>query len=289
MSDQTWLGDQFEAIRPHLQSVAYSMLGSVTEAQDAVQECWLRLHRSDAAAIHDLRGWLTTVVGRICLDMLRSRKARREEYVGTWLPEPVVQEAADAGPEHQAVLSDSVSLALLVVLESLTPPERLAFVLHDVFGMPFDEIAAIMERSSDAARQLASRARRRVQSAPQPDSDVAVQRQLVDAFLRAARDGDFDTLVKVLAPECVFRFDAGPGLVQPPVVGASAVARRVLATAPRFIAFARPVLVNGRPGALFLPDTEPAAVLGFTVVNGRVSALDLIVDPAKLRHISVEP
>lgn len=289
MSDRAWLTERFESMRPHLKTVAYSMLGSVSEAEDAVQECWLRLDRSDAEAINDLRNWLTTVVGRICLDMLRSRKARREDYVGTWLPEPLVQEPTEAGPEHQAVLTDSISLALLVVLESLSPPERLAFVLHDIFGMSFTEIARTMERSPDAARQLASRARRRVQSAPQPDSDVAIQRELVDAFLRAARHGDFESLVSVLAPECVFRFDLGPAAAQPPVIGADAVARHVLSTAPRFVPFAKPVLVNGGAGAVFAPGGEPIAVLGVTTVNGRIAALDLIVDPAKLSHIDIEP
>jgi RNA polymerase sigma factor (sigma-70 family) len=291
MSDPSWLSEQFEHARPYLQSVAYSMLGSISEAEDAVQECWLRLDRSDTAAINDIRRWLTTVVGRICLDMLRSRKARRENYAGVWLPEPLVQEPAEAGPEHQAELTDSISLALLVVLDSLTPPERLAFVLHDVFGVGFDEIAQMMERSPDAARKLASRGRRRVRMAPQPDTDIAVQREVVDAFLRAAREGDFESLLSVLAPECVFRFDVGAGFARPvpPVVGADAVARRVLSTAPRFIAFAKAVLVNGNAGAAFKPAGEPLGVLGFTIVNGRVAALDLILDPAKLTHVDLEP
>ena len=207
---QTWLTDQFELSRPYLQSVAYSMLGSVSEAEDAVQECWIRLDRSEADRIADLRGWLTTVVGRICLDMLRSRKSRREESAGTWLPEPIVGEPSEAGPEHQAVLADSVGLALLVVLESLSPPERLAFVLHDIFAVPFDEIARIMDRTPDSTRQLASRARRRVRAAPQPEPDVTVQRRVVDAFLAAARSGDFDALLEVLAPDVVLRFDFGP-------------------------------------------------------------------------------
>ena len=184
MSDPNVLAEQFELSRPRMQSVAYSMLGSVTEAEDAVQEAWLRLDRSDAAAIDDLRTWLTTVVGRICLDKLRARKSRREDFAGTWLPEPLVQEPVEDGPEHQAELADSIGLALLVVLESLSPSERLAFVLHDIFAVPFDEIGQIMERSTEAARQLASRARRRVQAAPQPDRDVALQRRVVDAVPR---------------------------------------------------------------------------------------------------------
>src|SRR6266496_4713434 len=183
MAEQDWLAGQFEQNRQHLQAVAYSMLGTVSEAQDAVQEAWLRLGRSDTGGIGDLRGWLTTVVGRISLDMLRARKARREVYPGSWLPEPLVEDSADNGPEHQAVLADSVGMALLVVLESLTPAERLSFVLHDVFAVPFDDVAQIMDRTPDSARQLASRARRRVQAAPQPDRDVALQRRVVDAFL----------------------------------------------------------------------------------------------------------
>ena len=288
MNDRNWLADQFELSRPRLQSVAYGMLGSVGEAEDAVQEAWLRLDRSDAEAINDMRMWLTTVVGRICLDMLRARKVRREDYVGTWLPEPLVQEPAEHGPEQQAELVDSIGLALLVVLETLGPPERLAFVLHDLFGLPYEEIGRIMERSTDAARQLASRARRRVQSAPQPDRDVALQRQVVDAFLRAARNADFDALLTVLASDVVLRFDLGPALAHESLTGAEVVARHVLATAPRYIAFANPVLVNGSAGALFGTTDEPISVLGFTVVDGRIAAMDLIVDPAKLRHLSLE-
>lgn len=288
MNDRNWLADQFELSRPRLQSVAYGMLGSVGEAEDAVQEAWLRLDRSDAEAINDMRTWLTTVVGRICLDMLRARKVRREDYVGTWLPEPLVQEPAEDGPEQQAELVDSIGLALLVVLETLGPPERLAFVLHDLFGLPFDEIGRIMERSTEAARQLASRARRRVQAAPQPDRDVSLQRQVVDAFLTAARSADFDALLTVLAPDVVLRFDLGPALAHESLAGAESVARHVLATAPRFIAFANPVLVNGTAGALFGTMEEPISVLGFTVVDGRIAAMDLIVDPAKLRHLSLD-
>src|SRR5712672_3040874 len=193
MAEQDWLAGQFEQSRPHLQAVAYGMLGTVSEAQDAVQEAWLRLDRSDPGGIGDLRGWLTTVVGRISLDMLRARKARRENYPGSWLPEPLVEDSADDGPEHQAVLADSVGLAMLVVLETLTPAERLSFVLHDVFGVPFDEIAPVVDRSLAATRQLASRARRRVSTrAPKPDADLAVQWQVVEAFLAAAREGDFE-------------------------------------------------------------------------------------------------
>ena len=291
MTEQGWLAEQFERTRPHLEAVAYSMLGSVTEAQDAVQEAWLRLGRSDTGAIDDLRAWLTTVVGRISLDMLRSRKARREYAAGSWLPEPLVAGPDDSGPEQQAVLADSIGLALLVVLESLTPAERLAFVLHDVFAMPFDDIVAIMDKSPDSARQLASRARRRVQAAPQPDRDVALQRRVVDAFLAAARAGDFAALVEVLDPDVVFRMDPGPAspLARPPLAGAGAVAGHVLSTAPRFVNLAQPVLVNGEAGALFGTHDDPVAVIGFTIAGGRIAELNLVADPAKLRHLTIEP
>ena len=288
MTNRIGLAEQFELSRPRLRSVAYSMLGSVSEAEDAVQEAWLRLDRTDADAINDMRTWLTTVVARICLDMLRARKARREDYAGVWLPEPLIQEPADDGPEHQAELADSIGLALLIVLDSLSPPERLAFVLHDIFALPFQEIGLIMERSTESARQLASRARRRVQAAPQPDRDVALQRRVVDAFLRAARNGDFDALLDVLAPDVVLHLDLGPDLVNETLSGADAVARHVLATAPRFIAFARPILVNGSAGLLFTRRDQAISVLGFTVVHGRIAALDVIVDPAKLRHLGIK-
>ena len=289
MSDRTWLAEQFERSRPKLQSVAYSMLSSVSEAEDAVQEAWLRLDRTDADTIRDVSTWLTTVVARICLDMLRVRKTRREHHVGTSLPEPLIREPAVDGPEAQAELADSIGLALLVVLDSLTPTERLAFVLHDVFALSFEEIGQIMERTTESARQLASRARRRVQAAPQPERSVARQRQVVDAFLQAARTGNFEALLAVLAPDVVLRFDLGPDLKHRPLTGADSVARHVLATAPRFVAFARPVLVNGSAGALFGTRDEPISVLGFTVVDGRIAALDLIVDPAKLQHFSFDP
>ena len=265
MTERTWLAEQFEQSRPHLEAVAYSMLGTVSEAQDAVQEAWLRLDRSEADRISDLQGWLVTVVGRISLDMLRARKARREYAVGSWLPEPLVS-AADEDPAGQAELADSLSLALLVVLESLSPAERLSFVLHDVFAVPFGEIGRIMGRTPDSARQLASRARRRVQAAPRPDPDLSRQRAVVDAFLAAARSGDFTALLAVLDPDVVFRADAGPG-------------------SP----LARPVLVNGEAGALFGSEGEPVAVLGFTITGGRIAALDLIADPAKLANLAIEP
>ena len=281
--DEEWLAAQFELYRPHLRAVAYRMLGSPSEADDAGQKSWFRLSRANSSAINDLRGWLTTVVGRICLDMLRARRATREQTVASWLPEPVVQ---GDGPEQQAELADSLGIALLVVLDTLTPAERLAFVLHDVFAMPFDEIAPIVERSPDATRQLASRARRRVRLAPQPDRDLAQQRRAVDAFLAAARNGDFDALLAVLDPDVVFRADLGPSTPRSrrPVHGAGAVATTVLASAPRFIARVRPAIVNGAAGAVYGDLDHPLGVIGLTVVNGRIVAIDLVADPAKLRR-----
>jgi RNA polymerase sigma factor (sigma-70 family) len=291
MAEQDWLAGQFEQNRPHLQAVAYSMLGTVGEAQDAVQEAWLRLEHSDPGAIGDLRGWLTTVVGRISLDMLRARKARREVYPGNWLPEPLVEDSTQHGPEQEAVLADSIGMALLVVLESLSPAERLSFVLHDVFAVPFDDVAQIVNRTPDSARQLASRARRRVQAAPQPDRDVALQRRVVDAFLAAARGGDFEALLEVLDPDVVFRMDLGPDsqVTLRPLAGAVPVARQVLASAPRFVHLAQLVLVNGEPGALFGTRDNPVAVIGFTIVGGRIVALNLVADQAKLRHLTIQP
>jgi len=293
VDERDWLTAQFETHRPHLRGVAYRMLGSLSEAEDAVQECWLRLDRSRTESIDDLRGWLTVVVGRICLDMLRSRRARREDYVGSWLPEPLVRDENAADPEEFVELADSVGLALLVVLETLTPAERLAFVLHDVFAVPFDEIADVVGRSPAAARQLASRARQRVQNADVPtDADLALQRRLVDAFLAAAQSGDFDALLDVLDPEVTFRVDVGAAsrIAQPPVRGASAVARRVLSTAPRFLPLGtRPVLVNGSAGLIVGPANSPIGVAGFTVSGGRIVAIDVIADPAKLKGIRTEP
>jgi RNA polymerase sigma factor (sigma-70 family) len=287
VSDRELLAEQFEHHRAHLRAVAYRVLGSVTEAEDAVQESWLRLSRSETSAVENLGGWLTTVVARVSLDLLRARKSRHEDYVGSWLPEPLVDETAE-DPEHEAVLADSVGLALLVVLDTLTPAERLAFVLHDMFGMSFDEIAPIVERTPTAARQLASRARRRVRgAAPVPDPDLARQRRVVDAFLAASRAGDFEALLEVLDPDVVFRIDAG-GLApraRPPVVGAEAVARQVLARGSRFAPLARPAVVNGGAGAVIMIGDRPFAVVGFTVTNGRIVEIDLVADPAKLRGL----
>jgi RNA polymerase sigma-70 factor (ECF subfamily) len=284
VDDREWLAQQFEEHRPHLRAVAYRMLGSLGETDDAVQEAWLRLSRSDAATVANLGGWLTTVVSRVCLDMLRARRARREEYVGSWLPEPIVSLDDEVDPEQEAILADSLGLALLVVLETLTPPERLAFVLHDMFGVPFDEIAEIVDRTPDAARQLASRGRRRVRGAtPSPDADQARQREIVDAFVAAARSGDFDALLSALDPEAVFRIDAGLGLgARPPITGAHAVARQILSRAPSFAPLARPALVNGTAGFIVGPADRPFAVVGFTLVHERIVAIDIVTDPDKL-------
>jgi len=282
VNEQSWQLEQFERYRPHLQAVAYRMLGSVTEADDALQEAWLRLSRADTDDVDNMGGWLTTVVGRVCLDVLRSRQ---EDYVGSWLPEPIVSLDDETDPEQEALLADSVGLALLVVLETLTPAERLAFVLHDMFAVPFDEIAPILGRTPAAARQLASRGRRRVQGAePNPDTDVRGQREIVDAFLGAARGGDFDALLAVLDPDVVFRADPGKirRLARPPITGAEAVATELLSRAPRFAPLARPALVNGTAGLVVGPADKPFAVVSFSVAGGRIVAIDLITNPDKL-------
>jgi RNA polymerase sigma-70 factor (ECF subfamily) len=266
------------------------MLGSLTEADDAVQEAWVRLGRRDPAG-DELRGWLTVVVGRICLDMLRSRRSRREDYAGTWLPDPLVDLVADDDPAYDVEMADSVGLAMLVVLETLTPAERLAFVLHDVFAVPFEEIADVVDRTPAAARQLASRARRRINaSAPTPDTDRKVQRRVVNAFLAAARDGDFEGLLRVLDPDVVFRTDGGGvgPLARPPTVGSVAVARQMQSTGGRFAALARPALVNGAAGAIVEPPDGSRIVIGFTVTNGRIATIDIIGDQAKLSGLVSE-
>jgi RNA polymerase sigma-70 factor, ECF subfamily len=289
VSEHDWLAEEFEEHRPHLRGVAYRMLGSVTESDDAVQEAWLRLSRVDRANVDNLGGWLTTVVGRVCLDMLRSRRARREDYIGSWLPEPIVSLDESTSPEDEALIADSVGLALLVVLETLTPPERLAFVLHDMFAVPFDEIGAIVGRSPDAARQLASRARRRVRGAPLNEGvGLARQRELVDAFLDASRAGDFEALVAVLDPDVVFRADTGRGsrLARPPVGGAEPVARRVLERGRPLAGLARPALVNGGAGLVVGRPGRPIAVVSFTIAGGRIAAIDLITDREKLARVA---
>ena len=287
MIDDDLKAEQFEEHRAHLRAVAYRMLGSLSEADDAVQEAWFRLHRSDAAAIENVVGWLTTVVGRVCIDMLRARQSRREDFVGTWLPEPVVSLDGEVGPEQQALLADSVGLALLVVLESLGPDERLAFVLHDMFAVPFDDIAPMIGRTPAAARQLASRGRRRVRGAtPVSDPDVDAQRAVVEAFLAAARAGDFDALIRVLHPDVVFQLDGG-GHGHLPVLlrGATEVAERTLVGGPKFASRCRVVLVNGAAGMMVGPPTAPRGVAGITVVNGLIVEIDLILDRAKLAHL----
>lgn len=282
MTQSDWQTEEFERNRRHLEAVAYRMLGSRSEAEDAVQEAWLRLSRSDTEAVENLAGWLTTVVARVSLDMLRSRRARREDYVA--LPEPIV--TIEDGPADEAVLADSVGLALLVVLDTLTPAERLAFVLHDMFGVTFDEIAAILDRSEAATRQLASRARRRVRGAtPRTDPDLREQRRVVDAFLAAARAGDFEGLIQVLDPDVVFRADRGPRGARIPITGAAAVAETILGRGGRFAPHARPAIVNGNAGVIVVPGKKPIAVVSFSVADGRIVEIDLVADPAKLRGL----
>src|SRR5829696_2159189 len=285
MDEREWLADQFEANRTHLRAVAYRMLGSVSEADDAVQESWLRLSRADTSEVENLRAWLTTVVARVSLDVLRSRKSRHEEPLGPRVPEPIVSREDEADPEHEALLADSVGLALLVVLETLAPAERLAFVLHDIFAVPFDEIAPLVERTPAAARQLASRARRRVQGAPVPDADLERQREVVDAFLAASHDGDFDALVAVLDPDVVLRIDSGAVLAgrSREVRGARAVAQQAL-TFSRLAPFVQPALVNGAAGVVVAPRGRLFAVMGFTVRGGKIVEIDILADPARLRQ-----
>ena len=279
--------EQFEEHRGHLRSVAYRMLGSLTEADDAVQEAWLRLNRADASDVENLRGWLTTVVARVCLDMLRARRARQEDYVGSWLSDPVVRVDSGGDPEDEALLADSIGVAMLVVLETLTPAERLAFVLHDMFGVSFDEIAPIVGRTPTATRQLASRARRRVQGeTPKTDVDLEQQRRIVDAFLAASRAGDFEALVEVLDPDVVFRLDTTRGEA-PPVRGAAAVARRVLARGTPLAPLAQRAIVNGGAGAVIRSHGRTLAVVGFTVANGRITSIHIVADTRKLRRLAL--
>ncbi|MGA8217764.1 MAG: sigma-70 family RNA polymerase sigma factor [Solirubrobacterales bacterium] len=281
MSNQDLLAEHFEEHRTYLHSVAVRMLGSAGEADDAVQEAWLRLSRSDSDAVDNLRAWLTTVVGRISLDMLRSRKSRREESEGDHL-EPIVSELTEENPAEEAELSDSVGLAMLVVLETLTPAERIAFVLHDMFSVPFSEISEITGRSADAARKLASRARRRVRGAgPPPETDFDEQRRVIDAFLAAARAGDFEALLEVLDPDVVFRMHTveGDPRALPPAVGAEAIAKQTLRGARTYAPHARPALVNGRPGVVTEIDGRRISVMECTVRDGRLASIDLIVDP----------
>lgn len=290
VDDHQWFADQFEAHRPHLRAVAYRMLGSVTEADDALQEAWIRTTRSDSSAIHNINGWLTTLVGRVCIDMLRTRQSRRESLTGTWLPEPLVSTDATVDPEHASLLADSVGIALLVVLESLEPAERLAFVLHDMFGVPFNEIAPIVERSPEATRQLASRARRRLQGkATVPDADLPTQRRVVNAFLAASRAGDFEELLKVLDPDVVFRVDTGTRTWLAPALltGAIEVAEHAATQGPRFASLCKPALVNGAAGVVAEARGGVVAVVGITVINQRISEIDLILDVDKLDSLTI--
>jgi RNA polymerase sigma factor (sigma-70 family) len=287
-NEREWLAERFEDNRAHLRGVAYRMLGSVSDADDAVQDFWLRLSRSDLSGVENLQAWFTTGVARVCLDMLRSRRSRREEPLESRLPEPIVSLEDGVDPEHEALLAESVGLALLVVLETLTPAERLAFVLHDMFGVPFDEIAVLVERTPAAARQLASRARRRVGGAPVPDVDRDRQRELVDAFLAAARGADFDALVAVLDPDVVLRIDRGPKAREAPreVRGARAVAERGVAFS-RLAPFARPALVNGAAGLVVARHGRLLGVAGFTVRHRKIVEIALLMDPARLRELDL--
>ncbi len=289
MDEGPWQAEQFERHRAQLQAVAYRMLGSVTEAEDAVQEAWLRLSTQDGAILN-VGGWLTTVVGRVCIDMLRARQSRHVDYVGSWLPEPIVSLDEGDNPEQQALLADSVGLAMLIVLEMLSPAERLAFVLHDMFEVPFEEIAPMVDRTPAATRQLASRARRRVRGEMvQPDPDLGRQRTVVAAFLAAARVGDFEGLVAVLDPDAVFRIDTGSGsrsgMAPAFIRGREDVARYAAMQGPLFAPSCRPALVNGAAGLVVRAGTGAIGVAGMTVVDGRITEIDLILDPDKLRTL----
>lgn len=285
--EREWLAERFQELRPRLRAVAYRLLGSTTEADDAVQEAWIRLSRSDAGGIGNLEAWLVTAVGRVALNMLRSRRTRREEPLDH-LPDPILDSVDGVDPEHEALLADAVGLALLVVLDTLSPAERLCYVLHDMFSVPFDEIGAILERSPDATRQLASRGRRRIRGVgPTPAAGGAAQREVVDAFLAASRDGDFDALVAVLDPDVVVREDTGSGTFAE-VRGAENVARRA-ATFSRLGLDARPVLVNGAEGWVSRLDGELYAIAALTVRDGRISAMDILRDPARLAGLDAPP
>jgi RNA polymerase sigma factor (sigma-70 family) len=292
MTEREWLSERFQQNRSHLRAVAYRMLGSVAEADDALQEAWLRISDKNAGSIENMQAWLTTVVGRVCLNMLRSRRTRREELVGVQVPDPVVMLSDVTDPEHDVVVADSVGVALLVVLDALSPAERLAFVLHDVFGVSFAEIATILERSDAAAMQLASRARRRVRHRPVPGRNLARQRSIVDAFFAAARDGDFAALIHILHPDVVLRIDggrlrAGNSLV---LHGAKAVAAHTT-TYSKLHPHIVPALVNGTPGAVIAPHGELYAVMAFRVRNGKVTTIDALLDPERLRklHLPTTP
>jgi RNA polymerase sigma-70 factor (ECF subfamily) len=286
-TDQEWLAERFEEQRRHLRAVAYRMLGSVSEADDAVQEAWLRLSRSNASEVENLGAWLTTVVARVSLNMLRSRRSRREESFGPQMPEPIVDRADGTDPEHEALLADSVGLALLIVLEMLSPAERLAFVLHDMFAVPFDEIAPIVERSPEATRQLASRARRRVQGERTvSDADPQTQREVLDAFIAAAREGDFDGLLQILDPDVVVRADFGGKAGTTEIRGAETVAGNALSF-QRLGLEVKPALVNGAVGAVSFHDGKPFSVGAITVRGGKIVELDFFVDPERVAQLDL--
>ncbi len=283
---QEWLARQFSEHRPHLRAVAYRMLGSLGEADDAVQDAWLRLSRADTSDVENLGGWLTTVVARVALNMLRARKTRREEPLDVHLPDPIIDPVEGGDPEHEAMLADSVGLALLVVLETLTPAERLAFVLHDMFAVPFEDIAPIVERSPEAARQLASRARRRVRGAPVPDADLPAQWEVVDAFLAAARGGDFEALVAVLDPDVQLRADGGPRGPSHYFRGAETVASQAMIWSRVDLTVKR-ALVNGAAGAVGMRDDRPFVVAALTIRNGRIAELDFLTDPERIAGLDL--
>jgi RNA polymerase sigma factor (sigma-70 family) len=289
MDDQKWLAERFEEQRPHLRAVAYRVLGSITEADDALQEAWLRMSRSDTAAIENLQGWFRTIVARVSLNMLRARHAKREQPLEAGIPDPIVSSPDGVDPEHETLIAESVGLALQVVLESLAPAERLAFVLHDVFAVPFDEIGVVTGRSAAAARQLASRARRRVAGrAPTPDPDVGRQWAVVNAFSVAGERGDFEALLAVLDPDIVLREDDGTRRPAASLVirGARAVAERAVSFA-HLSRQARPALVNGAAGAVVITGGRPFAVLGFTVTDGRIAEIDILSDPHRLEALDL--
>jgi RNA polymerase sigma factor (sigma-70 family) len=286
MDEREWLTERFEQHRGHLRGVAYRMLGSASESDDALQEAWLRIRDQDPATVENMRAWLTTVVGRVCLNMLRSRAARREE-LSVHVPDPVVDFEED-DLEHETLLAESVGLALLVVLDALSPAERLAFVLHDVFAVPFADIATALDRSEAAAQQLASRARRRLRNSPEPDRDLAQQRRVVDAFFAASRDGDFEALLEVLDPEVALRIDGGVLRADGSLVlhGADAVAAHT-ATYAKLYPFVRPALVNGAAGAVVAPPGHVFSVMAFTVTNGKIAQIDVLLDPQRLEQLDL--
>jgi RNA polymerase sigma-70 factor, ECF subfamily len=288
VDQQEWLARQFEDHRPRLRAVAYRMLGSLSEADDAVQDAWLRLSRADTGEVENLGGWLTTVVARVALNMLRARKTRREQPLDVHVPDPIIDPTDGSDPEHEAMLADSVGLALIVVLETLTPPERLAFVLHDMFAVPFEQIAPIVERSPQATRQLASRARRRVRgAAPVPDADLTAQWEVVEAFIAAAREGDFDALVAVLDPDVVLRADGGPTGLSQRVQGAESVASQALLWS-RVELTMRRVLVNGAAGIVTFLHGQPFSIAAATVRNGKIVEVDFLADPERIARLDLD-